>query len=696
MLQLGFGLVHDSASTGWLSDAFRSFLAIFDNVVYTLISVAYQLIFTISEAQILTGSTIKDFYGRIQLIIGIFMIFKLTISIIQVVVNPELLSDKKKGFGTVITRVVTMLAMFTAIIPLNIPNAKEGSYNAYLNENGLLFGTLYSLQHRILSTNTIEKLILGKDEKYADISNKDGRTKIEKSGDNLAVFILKGFIRINRKSGASSSSNKYVCANNETIGGSGSKFLSFVLGPLMPSDSLSDYKMESLYKAYNSDLITPNLLTDSVTFKCDDGYAFAYFPIASTICGIILVIVLFSFCIDIAIRVFKLAILRLLAPIPILSYVDPQSAEKGTFANYNKILGTTYFELFLRIAIIEFVTVVSQSIMEYGLDLPITNGANIIAILATIIIIVAFFYFCQMAPKFVMNAMGSKGTMSNIGLSGMLAAIGAKATGGNLRDALHAGTRAADAQVEAFKQGKQAPGVIEGFNSGRDYAAQMLTGNEKMTYRQMKRGKGYLANLGITNETADAQKARMYDLKDRAEIARGLADRLNMHGWNGLTDDERGYLENEYRRINGLGTDPLNADQIRDMQNNSGIIAYNDASSKAGKAESKYKDMQAEMQKWGLSDSYASKYKARPNARISEVPGNLGRFFGEVTRDDATIRERVQGVATGVRNIAGAPGNSIGARRPVNRNPHAESVQHQMNVQDRINSDIEDDRRRAS
>ena len=58
--------------------------------------------------------------------------------------DPDRLTNKDAGMGKIITRIVTMLAMFTAIIPLNIPYAEEGSYNAYLNENGLLFGTLYS------------------------------------------------------------------------------------------------------------------------------------------------------------------------------------------------------------------------------------------------------------------------------------------------------------------------------------------------------------------------------------------------------------------------------------------------------------------------------------------------------------------------------------------------------------------------
>ena len=90
------------------------------------------------------------------------MIFKLAVSLLQVIINPDLLNDQKQGVGKIIVRIVTMLAMFAAITPLNIQgNITENSYEDYLNKNGLLFGTMYSLQHRILENNTIAKLILG-------------------------------------------------------------------------------------------------------------------------------------------------------------------------------------------------------------------------------------------------------------------------------------------------------------------------------------------------------------------------------------------------------------------------------------------------------------------------------------------------------------------------------------------------------
>ena len=63
-----------------------------------------------------------------------------------------------------------------------------------------------------------------------------------------------------------------------------------------------------------------------------------------------LVIMLF-FTVDVAIRAIKLGILRIIAPIPIISYVDPKSAKDGSFNNWLKALISTFAELFIKTAI---------------------------------------------------------------------------------------------------------------------------------------------------------------------------------------------------------------------------------------------------------------------------------------------------------------------------------------------------------
>lgn len=121
-----------------------------------------------------------------------------------------------------------------------------------------------------------------------------------------------------------------------------------------------------------------------------------------------------------------------------------------------------------------------------------------------------------MAPKFIKDALGMKGSMTNVGLSGMLAGAGALRTGGNLGDAFRAGRDAADANVMAYNQGKQAPGIGDSYNVGADMMAREITGNDKMTARQMRRGESKLRSLGLNNAYAESEKGKMYDLQDEA------------------------------------------------------------------------------------------------------------------------------------------------------------------------------------
>lgn len=685
MLQLGFDLIHDLSQPSWPIDVFRAFFAMIDQVVYSFLSVVYQILFTIADSQFLSPDTVKNFYGRVQLIIGVFMIFKLTISLLQVVINPELMADKKKGFGQIITRVVTMLAMFTAIIPLNIPNAEAGSYNAYLNDNGLLFGTLYSLQHRILDNNVLEKIVLGGEDNKYSIKDDDSRSDIERSGEELATFMLKGFIRVNTKDNGA----KVCKEDGSLVAGEFNPLKGWIRSWTKWIVGSNGIDAKSVYEGYNNPRVTRGVLLQLPTLQCDDGYAFAYSPIFSTVCGIIIIVILIGFCVDIAVRTLKLAVLRLMAPIPILSYIDPQSAEKGAFAAWTKSLTVTYLDLFIRLLIVFFAVFCVQEITKNGIQFPIASqGLGVVSVLATIFIIIGIFFFARMAPKFIIDALGLKGMMSNIGLSSILAAAGAKMTGGSFRDSLHAGLNAANAQTEAFNQGKAPPRLGQSFNSGRDYAAQMLTGNEKMTYQQMKRGRGYLANEGITDRTAENQKKKMFALKDDEVRAKAALDRINNGaGWNDLTDVDKQNLEAVYRKKHGLRAGPLTLQQQQDMEADIKALATENYISKktdAGKAESQYNEMQKEMQKWGLTESYSGKYNAKRNTKLGDVLNNPGDVFSE-------------GIMTGLRNVASAPGNTVRNIPPANiasnsRERRADRANAEYGRQERINGKLEERR----
>lgn len=641
MFQIGFGFDLDSSNqvTHWWMDPIKWFLALFDRIVYGLMAILYDIFFNIADTTIFSSETIKNFYSRVQLIIGVVMIFKLSISVMQAVMDPDRLTNKDAGMGKIITRIVTMLAMFTAIIPLNIPYAEEGSYNAYLNENGLLFGTLYSLQSRIIKGNVIGKLVLGNNS--ASTSIKGNLSEDEASqGDKLATFILKTFVRLNLKKSAVDE------------GAFDSK------GNLISDNLMCDGGYDDELEIYVNSDSTPGDILDGVTEWCkppenihdEDRYSYVYTPIISTICGIIIDIVLIGYCVDIAIRALKLAVLRLLAPIPIISYIDPKSSKDGSFATWTKSLTSTYIDVFLRLAIIFFVLFLIQDIIKNGLDIPIGNGA--VGAFSTIFIIIGLFYFAKMAPKFIKDALGMKGSMTNVGLSGMLAGAGALRTGGNLGDAFRAGRDAADANVMAYNQGKQAPGIGDSYNVGADMMAREITGNDKMTARQMRRGESKLRSLGLNNAYAESEKGKMYDLQDEASKRKNEYE--NFVNGKMTAVEEEGLARNFGHLDTATGNYVMNDEEryraASYLQN-----SYLNAQSEAGKQEAKYKAIQTEMDRYGGSrNSYRSKY-GRENFRNTRL-SDLGS-----TETRQAIRSG--GVRETIRNVAAIPGNELEARQ---------------------------------
>ena len=123
----------------------RTILGIFDYVVYTLVVFAYELFYQVSNVTIISGSTASKFYGRVQVIFGIFIMFRIAIAVITGIINPDEFLDKNKGFGSIVKRIILALALLVLVIPTNVSvNENSSSYTKKISSHGFLFGTLYT------------------------------------------------------------------------------------------------------------------------------------------------------------------------------------------------------------------------------------------------------------------------------------------------------------------------------------------------------------------------------------------------------------------------------------------------------------------------------------------------------------------------------------------------------------------------
>lgn len=540
----------DNLNANTIGNIIRGLGMVLNAGVYFLLEQMYQVFFNVASAQLFENETIKNFYGRIQLIIGVFMVFKLTITILQGIMDPDKFMNPKEGFGNFITRVVVALALLTTLMPINIPNAASAnSFEKYLNNNGLLFGVLYSLQDRILSNNTLGRLILGTTDNAisVDESNDASTTaqKLDQSSRIFASTVLKSFYRINLKPAEGRTNDDETDRDNW-----------YCNHDLDESDAQAINIYQQL-DVSTSTLLSSEMVEASCKLDGDGGswaqyipfiggffktgrYVFAFNWIVSFIVGIVFLVVLVGFTIDIAIRAIKLAILRLLAPIPVISYIEPKSAKDGMFASWVKSLTSTYLDLFLRLAIVYFVIFLIQDMIVNGI--VIGDAGGFVGPVSFVFIMLGLFFFAKMAPKFIKDALGLKGNMSNVGLSGILGGAGAFVGGGGIAGAGAGILTGMNNAAMAAAQGKQAPPA---WQSGADLAAQIKTGDPKakggilnsINDRLMREAGINRARklYGVTANGLAQAKSAMFKRQDEANE---LQDYYNRMMQGNLTDDE--------------------------------------------------------------------------------------------------------------------------------------------------------------
>lgn len=645
----------DYMNASTLNDLIRLIMSTIDRNAYFILSIAYQIFFNVATAELFSNALVKDFYYRCQLIIGVFMLFKFAVTILEGIVDPNKATDKKAGAGKIVSRIITSLVILALITPINIPNPRN-EWERQLNNNGIIFGALYSLQNRILSNNTIGKLVLGTTETEENNNNNTSVTGgaasfigdvsdavsygilgTSTASNRFASSILRAFLRINLEPDKSKwkteeGKDPEYFNENRACPNMSNKVLNIYKNP--------DANPQELLTLVNVDCETASgsglaSLWGSIKKLAGAGtYAFAYSFLLSGISALIIAIILIGYTVDIAIRAIKLAVLRLIAPIPIISHMSISAKEaKGedTFSLWTKAVISTYIDLFIRLIIIYFVIYLIQDMLQNGI--VIRTGTGIVGAISFVFIVIGLFLFARQAPKFIRDVLGIQGTGSNIGLSAILGSAGAIRQGGTLRDALWAAQDAVDNNINAYNSGKAAPGLGMTYNAGRDLAAQMITGNDKMTARAMARGRGMLSSEGITPAIADKYKNDMYLQKN---ILQAMED-AQSKGY-----EEEGQHKGKYAVNYKTGQKDINGNDIyqtKYIDKDDWAEAIARQRDRTTQAESTYNDMKAEQQKYGQTLGYREKARKRgtpyvSNRRASHLGPTLATNWHDNTAAD--------------------------------------------------------------
>lgn len=352
--------------------------AFIDSIIAWVIDKLYGLIMLIADTNIFGSEVIGVFGKQLYVLIGVFMLFSLSFSLVKFLINPSDFTSKEKGGSKIITNIIVVLLLI-----VSIPT---------------IFAQAYHLQSLLLKNHVVDRIILGKGAPSSDTEETS-----EGFGRQLSFSVFSSFLIPNYSEVSSMNVCKQmyqkdaldsVCENE--------------LRNHMESDGVKKVKT-----AIEEQQISHMLLSWSVLDakdKVSGARIFAYQPFISAIVGIVVAFVLLGFAVDIAIRSVKLGFLQLISPIPIISYVNPDPQKEGMLKNWTKTTIKTYLDLFLRLAALFFAVFVISLLTSNNME-RISTGTPLNFAehpFVKIFIILGTLLFAKQLPNLISELTGIK------------------------------------------------------------------------------------------------------------------------------------------------------------------------------------------------------------------------------------------------------------------------------------------------
>lgn len=234
----------------------------FDDLIYSAVAGLYTIFVAFSKLDFRDEFPALDtMASNIFLIVGVFMVFVVTFSLLQYLLDPDKISDKSQGAGAIVKNIIISLVLIVMIQPV--------------------FDLLYRAQTAIVNNQVMQRIVQGQSETPAE---NDSVTL----GKQMAYTMWLSFF---------TSSDGKLCTEDNC----GSKITEAVASGVQGKIS----KAGLSYYMENNNIV--------------------YTPFFSCIGGIFVFIMLITFIIQVGVRAFKLLIYEALSPIAIFSYINPST-----------------------------------------------------------------------------------------------------------------------------------------------------------------------------------------------------------------------------------------------------------------------------------------------------------------------------------------------------------------------------------
>lgn len=557
----------------WFMKLIRILLAAIDIVVYWLLELVYSLFIAISSAGIFSQATIQSFATRIYVFLGLIMVFKVSISLVTYIMNPDNFSKGDVGAPALLKGFIFALVGIV-LVPY-------------------VFEIAYSFQRVILKENVIGNLILGMGH---DENSEFSDSFIESGGKYMADTVYNAFYRPNEKLvGDKCLADPGDCDMSEY-------FETDVLDKYEKAYGEEDGAPLSVVHRLDWDILNATTEKDGETIFVMD-----YTYLITTLIGGFITYILFLFCIDIAVRSVKLCFLQLIAPIPLISKVDPKKGDK-VFGNWMKECTSTYLDVFMRLLAIYFALFIISSISLQPINM-VEGGTfdGFLGLILAVFLIIGTLNFARELPKLIGGIFGIdfKG-MGGFSLNPMknknFAPIGAAAA---------LGSSMASGAARGFRE-NGVLGALGGFAGGTFGGVARAGGN-------LMSGKNWSDIVGAQN--AYNRDMNMASAQGSTAFGRARAAMSNAFG-----------LPNDLDRRNREEQELLTAEQaINDFEApiKAGIEARKRVSDSVGNMENRAID--------NIKNGSAGQLSARYNDYVENI--NAARNSGDAARAASLTQE---------------------------------------------------------
>ena len=353
------------AKASWIIRPFYSLSLLLDGIVYTVVAYAYKIFILMAQIKFSEIYKIMEpLVDRVKALIMVLVMFKLGKSLIEYMIDPAKATDKNVGGAALVKNIA-----FTAALLILYP---------------FIFGVM----------SDISLLIIG-----GEGGSYEYLGKLVSAGGGSDTGLLARFIWGSDVNMEEMDVGTWLAHQTYTIflhdmSSDGSGFSTEIVDDALKGDNEGEFVFT---KAHN--------LVDEIDITVE--YTL---PFVSAIMGLYLIYSLGKVAIEIGVRMFKMIILQILAPLAIITIID-KGTSSPTFKTFCKTYISVFLEAITRIAIVFIVTTFVGSFMQditvYFNNTQYINENVLTRGLICIVVLVAGYRLVGILPKFIDQALGT-------------------------------------------------------------------------------------------------------------------------------------------------------------------------------------------------------------------------------------------------------------------------------------------------